>query len=80
MTIIYITEQNGRCYGVTFKNSECVKVQKLEDISNDENTVSNIKPIETFLSKSHTCDMTAISGAFDKMVFDGKTILLKRMQ
>ena len=44
MTVIYLTEHNTKCYGVTFKNNECVKVQKFEDISNDENTILNIKP------------------------------------
>ena len=33
--------------------------------------------METFLGKSEICDITAISGAFDKSVFDGNTILLK---
>ena len=39
MTIIYITENNCRCYVVTFQNNGCVKVQKFEDISNDEKTI-----------------------------------------
>ena len=62
---------------MTFKNIECVKVQKFKDISNDENTILNIKPIETFLGKSQASDMTAMSGAFDKSVFDENTISLK---
>ena len=33
--------------------------------------------METFLGKSQLCDMTEISGAKDKKVFDGNTILLK---
>ena len=33
--------------------------------------------METFLGKSKTCDMTLMSGAFDKSVFDGNTILLE---
>ena len=48
MTVIYLIGHNTKCYGVTFRNNECVKVQKFEDISNDENTILNIKPIETF--------------------------------
>ena len=32
--------------------------------------------METFLGKSEVCDMTLMSGAFDKSVFDGKSILL----
>ena len=77
MTVIFLTEHNTKCYGVTFKNNECVKVQKFEDISNKENTLLNIKPIETLLGKSQACDMTAMSGAFDKSIIDGNTILLK---
>ena len=30
-----------------------------------------------FLGKSQVCNMTMFSGAFDKKVFDGNTILLK---
>ena len=33
--------------------------------------------METFFGKSELCDMTDISGAEDKKVFDGNTILLK---
>ena len=69
MTIIYATEHNTECYRVTFRNNECVKV------SNDENTVLIIKPMETFLGKSRVCDMTAMSGAFDRTVFDVNTTL-----
>ena len=77
MTIIYITENNTKRYAVTFKNNGCVKVQKFEDISNDENTIYSVKPMEIFLGKSQVCKMTVFSGAFDKNVFDGNTILLK---
>ena len=77
MTIIYITAHNTKCYGVTFQNNECLKVQKIEDISYDESTILNKKPIERFLGKSQACHMTMMSGAFDRTVFDGNTILLK---
>ena len=33
--------------------------------------------METFLGKSQSCSMTASSGAFDEVCFDGNTILLK---
>ena len=33
--------------------------------------------METFLSKSESCAMTALSGAFKKKCFDGNTILLE---
>ena len=36
MTIIHVTEKNCERYGVTFQNNGYVKVQKFEDISNDE--------------------------------------------
>ena len=51
MTIIYITENHCECYGVAFKNNGCVKVQKFENISNDENTQYCVKPMEIFLGK-----------------------------
>ena len=75
--MIYIAENNCECYGVTFQNNGCVKVQNFEDISNDENTVYCVKPMEIFLGKSQVCNMTVFSGARDKKVFDGNTILLK---
>ena len=62
---------------MTFQNKGCVKVQKLEDISNDENTIYSVKPMRIILGKSQVCNMTMFSGAFDKKVFDGNTILLK---
>ena len=52
MTIIYITENNTKRYGMTFQNNSCVKVQKFDDISNDENTIYSVKPMRIFLGKS----------------------------
>ena len=77
MTIIYITENNCKCYGATFENNGRVKVQKFEDISKDKNTIYEVNPIETFIDKSQVCNMTEFSGARDKEVFDGNTILLE---
>ena len=77
MTVIYITENNCECYGVTFQNKGWFKVQKFEDGSLDENIIYTVNPMETFLGKSKSCSMTALSGAFDKACFDGNTILLK---
>ena len=77
MTIIYITENNTERHGVTFQNNGCVKVQKFEDISNNENTIYSVTPMRTFLGKSQVCKMTMFSGAFNKKVFAGNTILLK---
>ena len=36
-----------------------------------------VKPLKTFWGKSEVCDMTTMSRAFDKSVFDGNTKLLK---
>ena len=77
MTVIYITENNCKCYAVTFENKGWVKVQKYEDESLDENIIYTVNPMETFLDKSQSCTMTALSGAFNKSCFDGNTILLK---
>ena len=51
MTFIYLTEYNTKCYGVTFQNIGCVKVQKFKDISNDEDNILFIKPLKTFQVK-----------------------------
>ena len=77
MTVIYITENICECYAVTFENNEWVKVQKFVYESLDENIIYTVNPMETFLGKSKSCSMTALSGAFDKACFDGNIILLK---
>ena len=77
MTIIYVTENNCECYGVTFQTKGWIKVQKFEVISDDKNIIYKVNPMESFLGKSQLCDMTKFSGAEDKEVFDGNTILLK---
>ena len=77
MTILYITENNCERYGVTFQNNGYVKVQKFEDISNNEKTIYSVKQMKIFLSKSQVCNMTMFSGAFDKKVFDGNIVLLR---
>ena len=77
MTILYVTGYNTRCYGVTLENNGLVKVQKFEDIFNDEINTFCVKPLETFLVKSEVYDMTVMSGALDKSVFDGNTLLLE---
>ena len=77
MTIIYVTEVNCQCYGVTLENKGWFRVQKLEDDSEDKNIINKVNPIETFLGKSQECDKTGFSGAMDKKLFDGNTILLK---
>ena len=77
MTIIYITENNTKRYGVTFQNNGYVKVQKFEDNSGDKNIIYEVNPTGTFVGKTQLCDMTEFSGAKDRGVFDGNTILRK---
>ena len=77
MTIIYVTENNCACYAVTFQNKERIKVQKVEDDFEDRNVIYKVNPMEKFLGKSQLCDMAEFSGALDKPIFDGNTILLK---
>ena len=78
MTIIYVAENNCRCLAVTFKNNGKIRVQKLEDIfGDDKNSIYEVNHIETFIGKSEDCEMTYFSGARDKKVFDGNTLLLK---
>ena len=48
MTIYYITENNCERYRVTFQNNGHVKVQKFEDISNDQKTIYSVKPTRIF--------------------------------
>ena len=77
MTVILLPEYNTRCYGVTFQNNGSFIVQKLEDISNHENNIFCVKPLEIFVGKSKVCNMTKMSAALDKSVFDGNSILPK---
>ena len=77
MTIIYLTEYNTRCYEVTFENIGCIKVQKYKDIWNYENNIICVELLEIFLGKSEVSNMTLMSRAFDKLVFDGNTVLVK---
>ena len=77
MTIIYVTENNCQRYGITFRNNGRVRVQKFEDVSEDKNIIYEANPIETFIGKSQLCDITEFSGAEDKAVFNGNTILVQ---
>ena len=77
MTIIYVTECNTKCYGVTYQNNGYITVQKLKDVHNDEKFIYEVNPVEIFIGKSQLCDMTKFSGAENKDVFDGNTILLE---
>ena len=77
MTKINITENNTKRYGVTFQNNGYVKLQKFEDISEDKNIIYKVNPVEAFVGKIQLCGMTDFSGAEDKEVFNGNTILLE---
>ena len=77
MTIIYVIEYNTYCYGVTLRNKGWVRVQKLKDVHVDENIIFEVNPMKTFLGKSQLRKMTKFSGARNKEVFDGNTILLE---
>ena len=77
MAIIYITENICECYGVTLQNKVFIKVQKLEDVSENKNVIYQVNPMQIFIDKSQICDMTNFSGAKDEKVFNGNTILLK---
>ena len=77
MTVIYMTEYNTKEYALTLQNNNRVNVPKLEDISDDNNVIYNVQPLEIFVGKSEVCDMTRESGAHDRLVFDGNTFLLR---
>ena len=77
MTIIYITENNTKGYAVTSQNKGWIKVQKTGDVGDDKNIIYKVNPMETFLGKSQLCGLKKFSGARDKDVFDGNTILLE---
>ena len=77
MTIIYVTPNNCKSYGETLQNKGWNKVQKLENVSEDKNIIYKVNPLEIFQAKSESCEVTAFSGAFDKSVSDGNTILLE---
>ena len=77
MTIIYVCENNCERLAVTIRNKGWVRVQRLEDVAIDDNIIYEVNPMETFIGKSEDCKMTEFSGAENKDVFDGNTILLE---
>ena len=77
MTIIYVAENNCECLAVTARNKGWIRVQKLKDVSKDKNIIYEVNPIETFIGESEDCKKTYFSGARDKEVFNGNTVLLK---
>ena len=77
MTIIFITENNTECYAVTSQSKGWIKLEKIRDVGDDKNIIYEVNPMQTFIGKSQLCNMTEFSGAEDKEVFNGKTILLE---
>ena len=77
MTIIYVCEGNCERLAVTTRNKGWVRVQRLEDVSDDDNIIYEVNPMETFIGKSEDCNMTEFSGARNREVFNGNTILLR---
>ena len=77
MTIIYVAENKCKRLAITAHNKGVIRVQKLEDVSTDKNIIYEVNPMETFIGQSKDCKMTRFSGARDKEVFNGNTILLK---
>ena len=77
MTIIFVAENNINCLAVIFKNNGLVRIQKLEDVFDDKNIIYEVNPINAFIGESLLRDMTKFSGAEDKEVFNGNTILLE---
>ena len=77
MTIICLIEHNTKYYAVICQNKGWIKVQTIRDVGDDKNIIYEVNPIKTFVGKSQLCDMTDFSGAMDKRVFDGNTILLE---
>ena len=52
-------------------------MQKFEDISVDEKNILCVKPFGTILGKSEICEMTKVSGAHEKRIYNGNTVLIK---
>ena len=77
MTVIYVTEYNCKCYVVILRNSNCLKVQKIEDVLNDQYNNLYMQPLQKFIRKIQHCDKTIMSQANDNAVFDGNTVLLE---
>ena len=61
MTVKNSTEYITTCYGGTFQNNQCIKVQNFKDFSDDENNILCVKPSETFVGKAEICTRTCKS-------------------
>ena len=52
MNIIYVAEHNCNCLAVTFRNNGMVRVQKLENVLDDDNIIYEVNPMQSFIGKS----------------------------
>ena len=50
---------------------------KISQMMRDESTIYSVNPMRIFLGKSQVCNMTRFSGAFERKVYDGNTILFE---
>ena len=62
---------------MTFESYGCVKVQKIKDIADNEMHILRVKPLKSFMGTSESCILTGNLAAFDKIEFEGNTILIK---
>ena len=53
---------------------------KYKNLKISQDIILYIKPLKTCLVKTEVCDMTLMSGALDKSLFDGNTFLLKKSE
>ena len=77
MPTIYLTTHDTKSFGVKIENKEVVKVQKFENLYNDENNILCVKPSEKVLGKCDVTNMLIKLGNLDKSIFSGSTFLLK---
>ena len=78
MTVIYITDNNCKCYAVTFQNNGFVQVQKFEDVSEiDKNIIYSINPMETFLGNLNLVLLQLCQVLLIRLVLMEKLLYLK---
>ena len=77
MPVISLTEYDTKCYGVKIENNDLVKVQKFENVFDNENSILCVKLSEKFFGKCDVSDMLPRAGVLEKLLLSGKFILLK---
>ena len=48
-----VAEKNCECLAVTARNKGWIRVQKLEDVSEDKNIIYEVNPMETLSAKAN---------------------------